>query len=134
MKKIFYILPYVASLLFSISIKSQEIDWGQINSNNAFNIVNIQNPDIGSYDATIQIGNHNSTELLINERTKLSVTQIGDYNKLLFNNSFTETKVNNSITTQGHNNIIDITGSNSISDDMKINVKGDNVTIFMRNY
>ncbi|MNK51349.1 hypothetical protein D3C87_702500 [compost metagenome] len=134
MRKIFYILPYVALILFSISIKSQEINWGQINSNNAFNIINIQNPDIGSYDATVQIGNHNSAELQINDRTKLSVTQIGDYNKLLFNNSFTETKVNNSITTQGHNNIIDITGSNSISDDMKINVKGDNVTIFMRNY
>lgn len=134
MKKIFYILFSATLTLFSISIKSQEINWGQINSNNAFSIMNLQNPDTGYYDVTVQIGNYNSAELNINDRTKISIAQIGDFNKLFYNNSFTETKVNNSITAQGYNNIIDITGSNSISDDMKITVKGDNVTVFVRNY
>ena len=60
--------------------------------------------------------------------------QIGDYNYLNFNNMFDKKSANPTITTQGNNNIIDITGSNSISEKIQLHVKGDNMTIFMRNY
>ena len=47
---------------------------------------------------------------------------------------FDKKSANPTITTQGNNNIIDITGSNSISEKIQFHVKGDNMTIFMRNY
>ncbi|MBV6878941.1 hypothetical protein KVY03_03705 [Epilithonimonas sp. FP105] len=121
-------------IFFSSNIRSQQIEWGQINSANVIDIIAGQNPDIGTYTSTVQIGDHNSAELFINGRTSLSLSQIGDYNKVFYINSFTDAEVKNTITTQGHNNIIDITGSNSISENMKMNIKGDNTTIFMRNY
>lgn len=134
MRKLVYILPFPILIFFSSNIRSQQIDWGQINSSNIIGIIAGQNPDIGSYTSTVQIGNQNSAELFINEKTSISLSQIGDYNKLFYINSFTDAEVKNTFTTQGHNNIIDITGSNSISENMKMNIKGDNMTIFMRNY
>ena len=134
MRKLVYILPFLILIFFSSNIRSQQVDWGQINSANIMDIIAGQNPDLGTYTSAVQIGNHNSAQLLINEKTSVSLSQIGDHNKLFYVNSFTDTEVKNTITTQGHNNIIDITGSNSISDDMKMNIKGDNMTIFMRNY
>lgn len=134
MKKIIYIFPCLIVLFFQIKTKAQQVSWGQINSHNIINIIETQNPDFGTYSSTIQIGNNNSAELFINEKTSIALRQTGDFNTLLFNNSFTDQAVKTSITTQGYNNIVDITGSNSISDKMKLTVKGDNVTIFMRNY
>jgi len=134
MRKLVYILPFTILIFFSSNIRSQQIEWGQINSANIIDIIAGQNPDIGTYTSTVQIGDHNSAELFINGRTSLSLSQIGDYNKVFYINSFTDAEVKNTITTQGHNNIIDITGSNSISENMKMNIKGDNMTIFMRNY
>ena len=134
MRKLVYILPFLILIFFSSNFKSQQVDWGQINSVNIMDIIAGQNPDIGTYTSTVQIGNHNSAQLFINEKTSVSLSQIGDHNKLFYVNSFTDTEVKNTITTQGHNNIIDITGSNSISENMKMNIKGDNMTIFMRNY
>jgi hypothetical protein len=126
----------VCTLLIFLTVKSQEIDWNQINSNNILNIIATQNPDptILSYSNIVQVGDFNNAELSINAKTNISVQQIGDYNTLYFINSFTDTENKTSITTQGNNNIIDVTGSNSISDGMKIDVKGDNKTIFVRNY
>lgn len=125
----------VLTLLIFLSVKSQEIDWNQINSNNILNII-AQNvdPTILSYSNIVQVGDFNNAELSINAKTSISVQQIGDYNTLYFINSFTDTENKTAITTQGNNNIIDITGSNSISEGMKIDVKGDNKTIFVRNY
>jgi len=126
----------VCTLLIFLTVKSQEIDWNQINSNNILNIIATQNPDpaILSYSNIVQVGDFNNAELSINAKTNISVKQIGDYNTLYFINSFTDTETKTAITTQGNNNIIDVTGSNSISDGMKIDVKGDNKTIFVRNY
>jgi predicted ABC-type exoprotein transport system permease subunit len=126
----------VLTLLIFLSVKSQEIDWNQINSNNILNIIAAHNVDpiILSYSNIVQIGDFNDAELSINAKTDISVKQIGDYNTLYFINSFTDTENKTAITTQGNNNIIDITGSNSISEGMKIDVKGDNKTIFVRNY
>ncbi len=125
----------VFTLLLFVSVKSQQIDWDKINSNSVLNIVAIQNPDLAtSYSNIVQMGNGNSAELSINAKTDIAVKQMGDYNALLFVNSFTDMETKTAITTQGNNNIIDITGSNSVSEGLQINVKGDNKTIFMRNY
>jgi hypothetical protein len=118
-----------------MSVKSQQIDWDKINSNSALSIIAAQNPDQAtSYSNIIQVGNGNNAELSINAKTDIAVKQLGDYNSLYFVNSFTDTETKTAVTTQGNNNIIDITGSNSVSEGLQINVKGDNKTIFMRNY
>jgi hypothetical protein len=124
----------VATLLFFISVKSQQIDWNKINSNNILNVIAIQDSDPTSYSNIVQIGNNNHAELSINANTNIGVQQLGDYNTLYFVNSFTDAETKTAISAQGNNNIIDVTGSNSISDGMQINVKGDNKTIFVRNY
>lgn len=134
MKKKDYILLCLILLFFHCRINAQQIGWGQINSHNIINIIETQNPDVGTYVSTVQIGDNNSAELYINQKTSIALQQIGDSNEIFYNNSFTDIEVKNTVTTQGNNNIIDITGSNSISDKMKLTVKGDNVTIFMRNY
>ncbi|AZA79520.1 hypothetical protein EG347_19455 [Chryseobacterium sp. G0186] len=125
----------VFALFALLPLHAQEIDWDKVNSNTVFNLIAGQNVDQSSYDSHImQIGDFNNAELSLNARTTITVRQLGDYNALFFNNSFTEKETQTAITTQGSNNIIDITGSNSISDGIQINVKGDNKTVFMRNY
>ncbi|WP_312389913.1 hypothetical protein [Chryseobacterium sp.] len=125
----------VITLLAFVSVKSQQIDWENINSNTVFNVISNQNSEQGmSYSNILQMGDFNTAELSLNAKTEISVKQFGDYNSLYFINSFSDVEVKTSITTQGYNNIVDVTGSNSISDGMKMNVKGDNLTIFMRNY
>lgn len=125
----------VCTLFIFLSVKSQQIDWDQINSNTILNVIATQNADQGiSYSNVIQIGEANNAELSLNSKTNISVKQLGDYNSLYFNNSFSDAETKTAITTQGNNNIIDVTGSNSISDGLQIQVKGDNKTIFMRNY
>lgn len=125
-------------VLFSfivLPLYAQQIDWDKINSNTIFNIVTEQN--LGQdlyYSSIIQTGDYNRAELSVNSRTGIDVKQLGDYNTLYFINSFTDKETKISITAQGNNNIIDVTGSNSVSEGMQINVKGDNKTIFMRNY
>jgi len=134
MKRIFTILFCLILVFFSMKTKSQQISWVQINSNNVIEIITKQTPTLESYSSTLQIGNSNNAELYLNDKSNVLLQQIGDYNRLFYNNSFTETEVKTSITTQGFNNIIDITGNNSISENMKLTVKGDNMIIFMRNY
>jgi hypothetical protein len=56
------------------------------------------------------------------------------FNTLYFVNSFSDAETKTAISAQGNNNIIDVTGSNRISDGMQMNVKGENKTIFIRNY
>ncbi|UOU98504.1 hypothetical protein MUU74_00715 [Chryseobacterium daecheongense] len=125
----------VLTLFIFLSVQSQEIDWDHVNSNNVLNVIASQNSDhIFSYSSIIQIGNYNNVELSLNAKTDISVKQLGDYNSLYFINSFTDAETKTAITTQGNNNIIDITGSNGISEGLKINIRADNMTIFMRNY
>lgn len=125
----------VFTLLFLVTVKSQQIDWDKINSNNVLSVVAVQNYEQAiSYSSIIQIGNNNNASLSINDKTNIAVKQLGDYNTLNYINSFTDTETKTTITAQGNNNIIDVTGSNSISDGLQIHVKGDNKTVFMRNY
>ena len=125
----------VLTLFAFLSVKAQQIDWNKIDSNNVLNIIASENSDqILSYSNIIQTGDYNNADLYLNSKTNISVSQLGDYNSLYFINSFSDAETKTAVTAQGNNNIIDITGSNSISDGLKINVKGDNRTIFMRNY
>ncbi len=125
----------VFALFILLPLQAQEIDWNKINSNTIFNLIARQQVDQTSYGSNIiQMGDYNNAELSLNARTTVIVKQVGDFNTLYFINSFTDKETKTAITTQGNNNIIDVTGSNSISDGIQINVKGDNKTVFMRNY
>ncbi|ROH91288.1 hypothetical protein EGI15_12005 [Chryseobacterium cucumeris] len=125
----------VLALFIMLPIHAQEIDWDKVNSNTIFNLIARQQTDQSSYGSDIiQIGDYNNAELSLNTQTNIIVRQLGDFNTLYFINSFTDKETKAAITAQGNNNIIDVTGSNSISDGIQINVKGDNKTVFMRNY
>ncbi|WP_246008776.1 hypothetical protein [Chryseobacterium lactis] len=121
-------------LMVTKPLYAQEIDWDKINSNTIFNMMGRQITDQDTYSNVIQMGDYNTADLSLNAKTNINVKQLGDYNALYFNNSFTDKETKSNITAQGNNNIIDITGSNSISEGLQINVKGDNKTVFMRNY
>lgn len=129
-------LKWSAFALFAVMrLQAQEIDWNKINSNTIFNLIARQQTDQSSYGSNIiQMGDYNNAELSLNARTNIVVKQLGDFNTLYFINSFTDKETKAAVTAQGNNNIIDVTGSNSISDGIQINVKGDNKTVFMRNY
>lgn len=129
-------LGWIVFMLLAVSsIKAQQVDWDKINSSTVLGFIAGQQAEQPLYGSqVIQAGNSNSAELSLNARTHIAVQQLGDYNTLLFINSFTEKETKTAVTARGNNNIIDITGSNSISDGMQIHVKGDNRTVFMRNY
>jgi len=125
----------ILALFIVLPLQAQEIDWDKINSNTIFNLIARQQTDQTSFGSNIiQIGEYNNAELSLNARTHIAVKQLGDFNTFYFINSFTDKETKAAVTTQGNNNIIDVTGSNSISDGIQINVKGDNKTVFMRNY
>jgi hypothetical protein len=125
----------VITLFALLRLQAQEIDWDKVNSNTILNLIARQQIDQSSYGSNIiQIGDYNNAELSLNAHTNIVVKQLGDFNTLYFINSFTDKETKAAVTAQGNNNIIDVTGSNSISDGIQINVKGDNKTVFMRNY
>jgi hypothetical protein len=133
-EKIFITLVLLSTML----AKSQQIDWNRINSETAINIITAQNTDpsllTSSVSQVVQIGDLNNADLRINSKTNIMVQQFGDQNSIYFNNAFSAKEAKTAITTQGDNNIVDVTGTNSISDKMHLNVQGDNMAIFMRNY
>lgn len=131
--KLFFSLFFLSSFW----AKSQQVDWDKVNSSSIINLIsqqNFENKIASTSSSVMQLGNHNIAELSLNSKTNIMVQQLGDQNSIYFNNSFSQKSTESAITTQGNNNIIDVTGSNSISDGMKINIKGDNKTVFMRNY
>ncbi|WP_336664335.1 hypothetical protein [Elizabethkingia meningoseptica] len=128
-------------LLYSIVLfmavfwtKAQQMRWEQINSHTVEDLMLRQNIEKNSNSNTIQIGDYNEARLILNAQTDIQVKQTGDYNSLYYINSFTDIETKTSVITRGDNNIVDITGSNSISKDMMLNIKGDNMIVFMRNY
>ncbi|CAD7800277.1 hypothetical protein CHRY9390_00607 [Chryseobacterium aquaeductus] len=133
-EKIFITLAFLSTMLAN----SQQIDWNRINSQTAIDVITLQNLEqpISSSSSTqvIQLGDQNSADLQINTRTNIVVQQFGDQNSIYYNNAFTSKESKTAITTEGNNNWVDITGSNSISEGLHLNVKGENMTIFMRNY
>ncbi|UFH31435.1 hypothetical protein LNP04_15890 [Chryseobacterium sp. C-71] len=133
-EKIFITLALLSTML----AKSQQIDWNRINSQTAVDMINLQTADqslsASSISQIAQVGNSNIADLSINAKTNIIVQQFGDQNSIYFNNAFSSKEAKTAITTQGNNNIVDITGSNSISEGMHLNVQGENLTVFMRNY
>lgn len=133
-EKIFITLALLSTML----AKSQQIDWNRINSQTAVDMINLQNADqslsVSSISQVAQVGNSNTADLSINAKTNIVVQQFGDQNSIYFNNAFSSKEAKTAITTQGNNNMVDITGSNSVSEGMHLNVKGENLTVFMRNY
>ncbi|MGG5210035.1 hypothetical protein ACQWU4_13980 [Chryseobacterium sp. MIQD13] len=130
-------LGWGAFTLFAVlCVQAQQVDWDKVNSNTVLDLIlRQQTEQQGLYGSNvIQIGDYNNAELFLNAKTNIAVQQLGDFNTLYFINSFTDKETKTAVTAQGNNNIIDITGSNSVSDGMQIHVKGDNKTIFMRNY
>jgi len=123
------------TLFAGLCVQAQQVDWDKLNSSTVLDLMARQQTEQGLYGSSVlQIGDNNSAELSLNAKTNIAIQQLGDFNTLFFINSFTDQATKTAVTAQGNNNIIDITGSNSISDGMQINVKGDNKTIFMRNY
>ncbi|WP_265131572.1 hypothetical protein [Chryseobacterium oranimense] len=126
-----------AFTLFAVlCVNAQQLDWDKVNSNTVLDLMGRQQTEQQALygSSVLQTGDYNNAELFLNPKTNIAVQQSGDFNTLYFINSFTDQETKTAITAQGNNNIIDITGSNSVSDGMQINVKGDNKTIFMRNY
>jgi len=136
--KIFEKIFVTLALLSTMLAQSQQIDWNRINSQTAVDMINLQNADpslsASSISQVAQIGNSNTADLNINAKTNIVVQQFGDQNSIYFNNAFSSKEAKTAITTQGNNNMVDIAGSNSVSEGMHLNVKGDNLTVFMRNY
>ncbi|CEJ70225.1 hypothetical protein BN1195_02530 [Chryseobacterium oranimense G311] len=126
-----------AFTLFAVlCVNAQQLDWDKVNSNTVLDLMGRQQTEQQALygSSVLQTGDYNNAELFLNPKTNITVQQSGDFNTLYFINSFTDQETKTAVTAQGNNNIIDITGSNSVSDGMQINVKGDNKTIFMRNY
>ncbi|WP_343607468.1 hypothetical protein [Chryseobacterium oranimense] len=126
-----------AFTLFAVlCVNAQQLDWDKVNSNTVLDLMGRQQTEQQALygSSVLQTGDYNNAELFLNPKTNIAVQQSGDFNTLYFINSFTDQETKTAVTAQGNNNIIDITGSNSVSDGMQINVKGDNKTIFMRNY
>ena len=129
-----FLLYSIVLFLAAFWAKAQQVSWEQINSHTVEDFMLKQNNEKNSNSNTIQIGDYNEARLILNTQTDIQVKQTGDYNSLYYINSFTDTETKTSVITRGDNNIVDITGSNSISKDMMLNVKGDNMIVFMRNY
>ena len=133
-EKIFITLALLSTLL----AKSQQIDWNRINSQTVIDMINLQNADhslsTSSVSQVVQMGDFNNADLQINSKTNIIVQQFGDQNSIYFNNAFSPKEAKTAITTKGNNNIVDITGSNSISEGLHLNVQGENMKVFMRNY
>ncbi|MCC2591474.1 hypothetical protein [Chryseobacterium sp. MFBS3-17] len=125
-------------LMFCPSAYTQATTLTQINSSNILDYyeraqILQQNPDIKSIDIVNQTGTGNIVEMADRSPNYIELNQTGNYNTTYYvnpNSHPTNTQVN--IT--GSGNYIDITGSNSISDGMKINVRANDMTIFVRNY
>lgn len=116
--------------------KAQTLNFDSLNSSTVLDLYKqgILTTPPSSEIIVQQIGNNNYSETKTNRNTELQILQSGDYNYLYFNNTFDTTPARSTITAEGNNNIIDVTGTNSISDKMQIHIKGDNKTIFVRNY
>lgn len=131
------IFKLLFSLLFLASslAKAQQIDWQKVNSSTIVSLLESKSIEQNNAESTFyQMGSHNNAMVLMNDKSNVNVKQTGEYNTTLYNNAATNKTATVEISSKGNNNIIDITGTNSLSKEMKINIAGDNKTIFIRNY
>jgi len=114
---------------------AQEINFQDINSNNVMRMlqssqeIKISNSEV----ANLQNGNENRIYIFDNSAKKLEISQQGNYNTTQYVNPGSK-PTNMEVKTIGNNNYIDIAGNNSNSDGMKIQIRGNDKMIFVRNY
>lgn len=134
MKNIFLII----AILVSFSMNAQSIDFSQINSLNALNIISTSNKDLSEFlskSSVTQLGNNNSALIYDkSKRSDLMIRQTGDFNTTLMTNTNPNLENKQKVNIEGDNNYIDITGNNSNSKEMQINLKTNDKMIFVRHY
>ncbi|MDP2453896.1 MULTISPECIES: hypothetical protein [unclassified Kaistella] len=134
MKNIFLIIAN----LVSFSMNAQSIDFSQINSLNALNIISTSNKDLSEFlskSSVTQLGNNNSALIYDkSKRSDLMIRQTGDFNTTLMTNTNPNLENKQKVNIEGDNNYIDITGNNSNSKEMQINLKTNDKMIFVRHY
>lgn len=134
MKNIFLII----AILVSFSMNAQSIDFSQINSLNALNIISTSKKDLSEFlskSSVTQLGNNNSALIYDkSKRSDLMIRQTGDFNTTLMTNTNPNLENKQKVNIEGDNNYIDITGNNSNSKEMQINLKTNDKMIFVRHY
>ena len=124
-------------LITSLLIPAQtagQISYGELNSSNVMEFLKGNAKfDFASANINVQIGKENQINVVSSKNTFLYIMQNGDFNTVNFHNGNNRGS-NMEIKATGFNNYIDVTGSNSVSDGMKINIKGNDKMVFVRNY
>lgn len=119
-------------------MNAQSIDFSQINSLNALNIISTSNKDLSEFlskSSVTQLGNNNSALIYDkSKRSDLMIRQTGDFNTTLMTNTNPNLENKQKVNIEGDNNYIDITGNNSNSKEMQINLKTNDKMIFVRHY
>ncbi len=132
--KILLIFFLILSSVFFPAQSAGEISYGELNSSNVLEFLQ-NNPDMKA--ETVNINIQNGKENLINTVSSkgsfLYIMQEGNFNTVNYNGTVNRA-ANFEIRSTGFNNYIDVTGSNSVSDGMKINIKGNDKMVFIRNY
>ena len=141
MKKIF-IITYV---LFIESIFAKNINFDNIDSNKTLDLISKNDTTIinsiitdnfnASSTLVLQNGNENFASINLKYNPKISATQNGDLNTLIYQDFFNpNSNAELSVITEGSGNYVEVLGSNSISNGMKIKITGNDKMIFIRNY
>lgn len=135
MKNSLYILLLLFLCIFCRAQKN--VPFEELNSQNVLQLFGVGNSTVnvatGFNSNVVQIGNNNEVQIYDLNPKQVSISQIGNENKTIFintsNNPSTAT-----INSVGNKNYVDVVGSNSISENMKINIRDNNMIIFIRNY
>lgn len=113
---------------------AQEISFRELNSSNVLKLFDNQTSNIETkFAISTQMGIGNKILVFDNKGKNLQIVQRGDYNTTNYvnaGNKPTDLQINS----VGNNNYIDVTGNNGNSEGMKINIKGSDKMIFVRNY
>ena len=128
----------IIAILLSFPMSAQSIDFSEINSLNALNMINTSTKDLSKFtskSSITQIGNNNSALVYDkSKRSDLMIRQTGDFNTTLMTNTNPNLENKQKVNVEGNNNYIDITGNNSNSKEMQINLKTNDKMIFVRHY
>ncbi len=114
---------------------AEKISYRDLNSSNVLQFLSESSRRLNaeSVNVNVQVGNDNIINVMDSKAAHLRIIQQGDYNTFNYNNA-DQRATNLEISTSGNNNYIDVAGNNSVSDGMKINIRGNDKMIFVRNY
>lgn len=130
---------YILLLLFlCIYCRAQKnVSFEELNSQNVLQLFGVGNSTVnvttGFNSNVVQIGNNNEVQIYDLNPKQVSISQIGNENKTIFINTSNKPSAA-TINSVGNKNYVDVVGSNSISENMKINIRDNNMIIFIRNY